>query len=97
MTIGETPEVPPAVQAGDDDADHTHPAVVHSHRHHHVFHHPASPGIFMRWDHRSFAHTHEHNHSEMTHSHTYKQEDEEKMHVEEAHVHDHAPPTQSPA
>jgi hypothetical protein len=107
MDTRETPDAARASRAEDEDADHTHPQyedadhthpeVVHSHRHNHVFHHPAKPGIFVQWDHRSYLHSHEHNHSEMTHSHKYKQEDEEEMHTDEAHVHDHAAPSGSSA
>ena len=76
------------------EPEHTHPATVHRHDHWHVSHHVTDDG---RVEHRTYWHTHEHNHTELTHSHDYSQEEEERHHGREAHVHDHAAPTESPA
>ena len=75
-------------------AEHTHPAVTHSHDHWHVSHHVEADG---RVEHRTYWHTHPHNHGELTHSHDYSQDDEERHHAKEAHVHDHTAPMESPA
>ena len=45
----------------------------------------------------SYWHTHEHNHNLLTHSHDYGRQDEEGHHAQEAHIHDHAAPAESPA
>ena len=75
---------------------HTHPAVTHSHDQYHVTHHHTG-GAGDSLEHRVYWHTHPHNHNELTHSHDYDRDDEEQHHGREAHVHDHAAPTQSPA
>lgn len=75
---------------------HTHEPLTHVHDHYHVSHHHKS-GMLGEWDHRTYWHTHDHNHSLMTHSHDYKRDDEEEGHDKEAHIHDHAAPTESPA
>ncbi len=68
---------------------HTHEALVHSHRHYHVTHnHNRIAGGF---DHLSSEHEHEHDHAEVTHTH-YPHADFEKEHRGEAHDHDHAAP-----
>jgi hypothetical protein len=78
------------------EPEHTHPAVTHSHDHYHVsHHHTGGPG--EEWEHRTYWHTHEHNHSPLTHSHDYSRGEEEQHHAKEAHIHDHADPSHSPA
>ena len=79
-----------------DQPEHTHPARMHGHDHYHVSHHHVG-GLMTEWEHRTYWHTHDHNHNALTHSHDYGQADEEREHGKEAHVHDHAAPTQSPA
>lgn len=74
---------------------HTHPAVEHSHDHWHVSHHHTG-GLGDDFEHRAWWHTHAHNHNAITHSHDYSQQDEEQHHAKEAHIHDHADPTESP-
>lgn len=76
--------------------EHTHEALVHIHDHYHIAHFQ-SGGILGEWAHRSFWHTHEHNHNVLVHSHDYEREEEDAHHGREAHVHDHASPTRSPA
>ena len=76
------------------EPEHTHPPVEHTHDHWHVSHHVTSDG---QVEHRVSWHTHAHNHSELTHSHDYRRQEEEEHHAREAHIHDHAAPTESPA
>ena len=73
--------------------EHTHPARMHNHDPYHVSHHHRGNPL-GEWQHRTFWHTHEHNHNTLTHSHDYSQDDEERDHGSEAHIHDHAAPTQ---
>ena len=73
---------------------HDHPELTHTHEHFHVTHnHNSFTGGF---DHLSSSHKHEHNHSALTHSHV-PHKNFESEHAGEAHVHDHAAPTASPA
>jgi len=58
-------------------------------------HHSDNP--LNEWEHRTYWHTHDHNHNTLTHSHDFSQDDEKARHGKEAHVHDHAAPTESPA
>ena len=74
--------------------EHIHPARTHSHDHYHVSHHHRG-GPFGNWEHRTYWHTHEHNHSPLTHSHDYSQVEEGENHGKEAHIHDHAAPTEA--
>ncbi len=76
--------------------EHTHEAVTNTHDHYHVTHHHRG-GVLGEFDHRAYWHTHAHNHNALTHSHDDAHGDEEQEHGKEAHVHDHAAPTQSPA
>lgn len=70
---------------------HTHPAVTHDHDHWHISHHV---GADEQVEHRTSWHTHAHNHTELVHSHDYTRADEEQHHGREAHIHDHASPTE---
>jgi urease accessory protein len=81
------------------EAAHSHGATVHTHDHYHVSHHHRNwvDGAFGEWEHRTYWHTHEHNHSLLIHSHDYEHADENAHHASEAHTHDHADPTHSPA
>jgi hypothetical protein len=76
------------------EPEHTHLPVIHSHDHWHVSHHVTDDG---QVEHRTYWHTHEHNHNLLTHSHDYERRDEEGHHAQEAHIHDHAAPAESPA
>lgn len=67
--------------------DHTHEAVVHSHRHFHVTHNATDGGF----EHLSSAHEHEHDHPALQHAHI-PHEDFESEHAGEAHTHDHGEP-----
>jgi hypothetical protein len=78
------------------EPEHTHPPVTHSHDHWHVSHHH-SGGLGDDFEHRAYWHTHAHNHNALTHSHDFSRADEEAHHDKEAHIHDHAAPTESPA
>lgn len=71
--------------------EHTHPAVTHEHDHWHITHHVSDNG---QVEHRVYWHTHPHNHNELTHSHDYSVQQEEEHHAREAHIHDHAAPTE---
>jgi hypothetical protein len=77
------------------EPEHTHEPQTHTHDHYHVSHHHGA--MLGEFSHRSYWHTHDHNHSLLTHSHDYNQRDEIEGHAKEAHIHDHAAPTQSPA
>lgn len=74
---------------------HTHDQKVHTHDHYHVSHHHKD-GLLGEWEHRTYWHTHDHNHNQLAHSHDYKVDDEEQGHAKEAHIHDHAAPSQTP-
>jgi hypothetical protein len=49
-----------------------------------------------QWTHLTAKHDHEHNHAALTHTHNPHQ-DEAREHRQEAHLHDHEQPAQSPA
>jgi hypothetical protein len=72
---------------------HEHRDIVHSHTHHHVVHY-LSHG--QEWTHLMATHDHDHNHSPVEHIHQ-AHEDPGREHDREAHIHDHAAPTESPA
>jgi len=80
----------------DREQEHTHLPVQHSHDHYHVTHHHKDR-VLGEWEHRTFWHTHDHNHNEIIHGHNYGAAQEEVEHGKEAHMHDHAAPTASPA
>ena len=69
--------------------EHTHDAVVHSHRHYHVTHNfiERSGGF----EHLSSAHEHEHDHAALTHTH-FPHQDFDSEHEGEAHIHEHGDP-----
>ncbi|MCL6567641.1 MAG: SDR family oxidoreductase, partial [Meiothermus silvanus] len=92
-------EIEQTVEGEGREHTHTHPAIVHSHDHYHVSHHHRSGlgGALGEFEHRTYWHTHDHNHTELTHSHDYDHTDEDEHHGKEAHIHDHAAPTHSPA
>jgi hypothetical protein len=73
---------------------HTHEAHTHEHDHYHVTHHHRG-GPLGEWEHRTHWHSHEHNHNALTHSHDYGRDEEDQQHGKEAHIHDHANPTES--
>ena len=62
---------------GDDQNEHSHDALVHSHDHYHVAHHHVS-GTRNEFEHRAQYHVHEHNHAPLTHAHRGRSEDEER-------------------
>jgi hypothetical protein len=72
--------------------EHTHDAVVHSHEHYHIVHFLLND---RAWVHQDATHEHEHNHAPLTHTHS-PHVGERDEHVQEAHIHDHERPTQSP-
>jgi hypothetical protein len=78
---------------GDEEHEHTHPPVVHTHDHYHVSHHHTG-GVLGQFEHRTHYHEHEHNHSPLVHAHSGRdQESERRDHESTAHTHDHEAPT----
>ncbi|MDA8286078.1 MAG: hypothetical protein M0Z42_22870 [Actinomycetota bacterium] len=73
--------------------EHSHEALVHSHRHYHVTHN--RKGEAGGFEHLASAHEHEHSHAAMAHDH-HPHVDFDEEHAGEAHVHDHEAPTTSP-
>lgn len=77
---------------GDEENEHSHPAVVHTHDHYHVSHHHTG-GILGEFTHRSHYHQHEHNHAPLVHAHKGRSADDERGdHDLMAHTHDHEAP-----
>ena len=91
----------PQRTAGEGKAGtHTHPALTQTHDHDHVtHHHRAGVGgaVAGGFEHRAYWHSHARTHAELTRGHDDDHAEEEAGHAEEAHVHDHAAPTRSPA
>jgi hypothetical protein len=69
---------------------HQHQDVVHEHTHHHVVHY-LSHG--KEWTHLMATHDLGHNHPPVEHIH---QDLRTPEHEREAHIHDHAHPSESP-
>ena len=69
---------------------HTHEAVVHTHRHWHVTHNWSDTA--QTFEHLASQHEHEHDHAELAHAH-FPHQDFASEHLGEAHEHYHADPT----
>ena len=87
-----TIEGKPRTEAGDQEHEHSHAAVVHTHDHYHVTHHHTG-GVLGEFEHRTRYHLHEHNHATLVHAHESQKEDERSDHESAAHTHDHDSPT----
>ena len=70
-----------------------HDAQVQDHEHAHVIHYLVQG---EQWTHLTATHAHQHNHAPLSHAHNPYQ-NEEKEHRQEAHIHDHQQPAESPA
>jgi hypothetical protein len=78
---------------GDEENEHTHEAVVHTHDHYHVSHHYTG-GVLGQFEHRTHYHEHAHNHGVLVHAHSDRSEEAERRdHDSTAHNHDHDAPT----
>lgn len=83
---------------GDEQNEHMHPAITHTHDHYHVSHHHKSGELLGVFEHRSHYHSHEHNHARLVHAHSgHDVNDERNEHDEMAHTHDHTHPARSNA
>jgi hypothetical protein len=71
---------------------HEHESIKHRHKHFHVTHYLHQG---ENWGHLLSTHSHDHNHAGVDHVHI-PHRDVEKEHRREAHVHDHARPSESP-
>ena len=71
---------------------HEHEPIKHRHKHFHVTHYLHQG---ENWGHLLSTHSHDHNHAGVEHVHI-PHRDVEKEHRREAHIHDHARPSESP-
>lgn len=78
---------------GDEQNEHSHSALLHTHDHYHVTHHHKG-GLLGEFEHRTRYHLHEHNHAPLVHAHESQNKDDERAdHDSTAHTHDHEAPT----
>jgi hypothetical protein len=78
---------------GDEQHEHAHGAVVHTHDHYHVSHYHTG-GVLAQFEHRTTYHEHAHNHGPLVHAHSDRTEGAERQdHDSTAHTHDHEAPT----
>ena len=78
---------------GDEQHEHSHAGLVHTHDHYHVTHHHTG-GVLGEFEHRTRYHLHEHNHAALVHAHESQEPgDERSDHESAAHTHDHDAPT----
>ena len=92
-TMGREAIAPGQRVVGDEENEHVHGAVVHTHDHYHVAHHHTG-GVLGQFEHRTSYHEHEHNHAPLAHAHEDRSEEAERQdHDATAHMHDHEAPT----